>query len=303
MPRPRPRPQREPCDCLDCSDRVPSSVGPQSAGGPARQDPPPKSLLIYLANAACTAAGGAAALAEARTPHLDAAVRAGYSGLLAFQPGPPELEQLLAPPAGQADGATLAERYGGRGRKARGRTHVNSHSTWLPLLCRFMDLRVAMLAGGPEAAGVGLAAGCHSVRRLDGEGGAPPEPARVAELIQACRGEDIDMILLALDAQTLAAQPGCGSSDQDAACGALEWADALVRELNQAPGFRGTVLLTLVLGPGPGPAATVPLAEEDPPLIQPLSGTLSADGQLVSRHPSWAPPSLLRCSAGHRLPS
>ena len=118
MPRPRPRPQREPCDCLDCSDRVTSStVGPQSGkGGPARQDPPPKSLLVYVANAACTLPDGSAALAEAETPHLDAVVRDGYSGLLAFQPVSPELEQLLAPPAGQPGGATLAERCVGWGR-------------------------------------------------------------------------------------------------------------------------------------------------------------------------------------------
>ena len=94
------------------------------------------------------------------------------------------------------------------------------------------------------------------------------------------------MILLALDAETLAAQPG--SSDYDAACGALEWVDALVRSLNQAPGFRGTVLLTLVLGAGPGPGPTAVTLAEEPPLIQPLSGTLSADGRLVST-PPWHP--------------
>ena len=163
-----------------------------------------------------------------------------------------------------------------------------------------MDLRVAMLAGGPEAAGVGRAAGCLSVRLLGDECGAP-EPARAAAIIQACWEEDTDMILLALDAHTLAAQPGGGRDNESATCGALEWMDSLVRELNRAPGFRDTVLLTLVLGPGTGPAAA-PLEDEDPPLIRPLSGTLSAGGQLVSQRLPWAPPYLRRAAAGHQTP-
>ena len=73
---------REPCDCLDCVDRPyqpPASV--QTAI--ARQEPPPKALLIYLHSA--VSAEQALQLGSCDLPHVAALVRDGCSGLLAFR--------------------------------------------------------------------------------------------------------------------------------------------------------------------------------------------------------------------------
>ena len=94
--------------------------------------------------------------------------------------------------------------------------------------------------------------------------------------------EVIDMLLLVLDAAAAAAAATAGSDDDGIAgscasnggsggssCAALEWADDLLRHLNQAPGFRDTVLLSLVLGPGQQPLSQQPLLVQEPPLLLP----------------------------------
>jgi hypothetical protein len=58
------------------------------------------------------------------------------------------------------------------------------------------------------------------------------------------------------------AQAADGEAELAAACGALHWADALVRHLDGAPGFRETVLLSVVLAPGRSPLPGEELPQE-----------------------------------------
>ena len=76
---PRPRPQREPCDCLDCVER-PERPPTSAAAAVARQEPPPKSLLVYVHGALAGEAGPQ----PADCPHVTALLRDGTAGLLAF---------------------------------------------------------------------------------------------------------------------------------------------------------------------------------------------------------------------------
>lgn len=54
--------------------------------------------------------------------------------------------------------------------------------------------------------------------------------------------------------------PAAGDADAaaGAACAAMEWADALVRRLDRAPGFKDTSILTVVATPPRGPAHPLP---------------------------------------------
>jgi hypothetical protein len=75
-------------------------------------------------------------------------------------------------------------------------------------------------------------------------------------------------------------------------CLALDWLDALFRELNSATGFREGVLLSLVIGAGRGPLLQQTTAEQQS-ILQPVlwemplvaaSGTVSAyDFQAIRR--------------------
>lgn len=127
------------------------------------------------------------------------------------------------------------------------------------------------------------------VKPLPPPGAAQAAPALAAVLAAAAAGsqggqqaddseegdEVIDMLLLCVDAATLAggadgSAAGAAVADTAAAAvAALEWADDLLRALNLVPGFRQTVLTSLVLGPGQQPLAAQPLLLEDQPLLQP----------------------------------
>lgn len=107
---PRPRPVREPCDCLDCAD----APGPPTtvALAIARQEPPPKSLIIVLHDAIDT---DDTAQAASDCPHVTALVRDGCTGLLAFaySSGTGVLDaatNLLGLDSRAAKGPTLGER-------------------------------------------------------------------------------------------------------------------------------------------------------------------------------------------------
>ena len=90
---PRPRFQREPCDCIDCNDvqRVAPAAEQDARHSAALQDPPPKCLILYADGALMPAArteGNAAAgtsLDHAMCPHLDGIARDGCCGMLAVQ--------------------------------------------------------------------------------------------------------------------------------------------------------------------------------------------------------------------------
>ncbi len=86
---PRARLVREPCECLDCREPPGAASG---AAAIARQDPPPKSLILCLTEALLHPR----AIEEADVPHLDALVHSGWAGLLACRAEGPALPlQLL----------------------------------------------------------------------------------------------------------------------------------------------------------------------------------------------------------------
>jgi len=90
---------------------------------------------------------------------------------------------------------------------------------------------------------------------------------------QEVEGDDvIDMLLVVLDtARELATQAGASSDSSDRSSGshaALHLADSLLRHLNQVPGFRDTVLLSLVLGPGQHPLSAHPLVRQQLVLLE-----------------------------------
>ncbi|GLC56441.1 hypothetical protein PLESTB_001105100 [Pleodorina starrii] len=109
------------CDCFDCRDRPEVSLTPEqldAATAVARQEPPPKALLLY-ATGFVVAADGATNLDACTLPHCNLVVREGNLGLLAVRaaeeaagqgpaPAMSELSQLLgvyqvgcvAPPSG-----------------------------------------------------------------------------------------------------------------------------------------------------------------------------------------------------------
>lgn len=145
-------------------------------------------------------------------------------------------------------------------------------------ICSMLHVAPLPLAGSSEAAPA-LAA----VLAAAGQSQPPAAAFGAAVGEEAEEGDEvIDMVLLALDAANAPvlssdgeqagsgalAPPGAGSSAAlSSSLAALEWADDLVRLLNQEPGFRETVLLTLVVGPGQ--CAEQPLLVQDQPLLQP----------------------------------
>jgi hypothetical protein len=281
-----------PCDCLDCDADARPPPPPGSHAALARQDPPPKSVVVAIFGAVVPLprgegdagdAEGAAGDGAARTsldaaacPHLDRAAADGCAGLLAFAPGPPRGAQLLGAPAA-----------GGAWPPAE------------PLEARFPGLRAALLTDDAALAAGAAAAGfaADGARAPLPRGGAArwPKPAAVAARLAAAlgaaaapapratpasvlaalggeeeEGEDgdddedgADVAFLVLHAGAAAAdvavaEPDCSdagaaASAFAAAVAALEWADALVRALDAAPGLGGRTLLTLVLGAGAAP--------------------------------------------------
>jgi hypothetical protein len=111
---PRPKLQRQPCDCMDCMDssRNIFEVACGSHIPLARQEPPPKSLIVYLSGAlAQDPQERGTTLDTATRPHLDAVVRDGWTGLLMFRTGPGALsppQQLLG---SERNSASLPDRY------------------------------------------------------------------------------------------------------------------------------------------------------------------------------------------------
>ena len=87
-PMPRPKLHRAICDCLDCITE-PTSVSDVSKA--ARQEPPPKCLVIYTNHAwplsqdeiAATPASG-----YENVPHLDNLAKAGCCGLVFYRETP-----------------------------------------------------------------------------------------------------------------------------------------------------------------------------------------------------------------------
>lgn len=166
-------------------------------------------------------------------------------------------------------------------------------------ICKLLQVRpwAAGSAAGPQAAAAlpALAAVLQAAAAGQGAGVgvAAPEAGQEEE-----EGDDvIDMLLLSLDA---AHAPGSGGTSRidarmsiaeggaaagghkpDAAAGhgtsasgarsqaraALAWADELLSRLNQVPGFRDTVLLSLVVGPGEQPLSRQPLLAQEQPLL------------------------------------
>lgn len=153
---------------------------------------------------------------------------------------------------------------------------------------RFKQLRAGLLTDSADVERAGQLAGCYFAQRLQGipdSGGKhawPPAEqlaVRIADVLsvqppaeieavgeaaaQAVRphvrsaeqdsDDVIDMLILVLDAANEAgdadSQAGKEVVEGSSSEHALEWADGLLRWLNHVPGFRDSVLLSLVLAP------------------------------------------------------
>ena len=88
---PRPKLHRAACDCLDCEQDVSKPALSAESSAAARQDPPPKCLLIHAEpawpydrdrTAEASTSGAAAA------PYLDRLARQGCCGLVSYQESP-----------------------------------------------------------------------------------------------------------------------------------------------------------------------------------------------------------------------
>ena len=190
---------------------------------------------------------------------------------------------------------------------------------------RFKQLRAVLLTDDAAVAEAGGMAGCYRVPAPYGAGwqaagdiaaqicrllqvqplhapGAATQRPRFAAVLAAAgaatggsgEGEEesddvIDMVLLVLHAPNAPGSSGGDDGGGSAGDGvaALEWADSLVRALNQAPGFRDTVLLSFVLGPGQQPLSAAPLLRQEQALLQPGApagaGPAAADCPAVRR--------------------
>lgn len=211
--------------------------------------------------------------------HLEALASDGSTGRLALRAGgSPLLEQLICAAPGSS-GESLAG--------------------------RFLGLHAALWADSAAGAAAGTAAGCEASVVLPSRPApraaaqqicsllevAPlPKPdaateQRLARSTASSSADSPDMLILALSAEARGAGSSDGASTEppsrstaaggtaEGAAGAegrlLEWLDALVRELNQVPGFRETVLLTLVLGSGAVPPSSLALPPQEPSRLVP----------------------------------
>ncbi|PNH06482.1 hypothetical protein TSOC_007171 [Tetrabaena socialis] len=249
------------CDCFDCVDRPeqPSLTPAQldAATAVARQEPPPKALLLY-ASGLLLESDGATTLDACTLPHCNLLVREGNLGLLAVRraagsdaphPALEELSQLLGcahQGAPMADGPAGAD--GGGGGDAAGA---------LPsIAARFKGMQAAFASTSAPACALADRLGMAVVPRLclrpgggGGDGGGVGGGAA-----EGASGRDL--LLLHLDLTDLVA----AAARWDAGCEALEWLDALVKGLLALPEIRERTFLVLMLSPGgqrmPSAAAT-----------------------------------------------
>lgn len=86
---PRPKLHRAICDCLDCTT-IPTSVSAGSLA--ARQEPPPKCLVIYTDHDCPLGEDETAAtplFEYENVPHLDRLAKAGSCGVVSYREAPP----------------------------------------------------------------------------------------------------------------------------------------------------------------------------------------------------------------------
>lgn len=159
---PRVRPRRQLCDCLACeSPSEAATQSPELHAALARQDPPPKSLIICVDRMLCCAGAERPqriSVDAVDCLHLDAIAREGCCGLLASlksaDGGVAALNtQLLCTSPGQPAG--LPERFKG--------------------------LHATLIANIPEAVDTGKSVGCAEVVEFGGNADGWPA---VGELVQ-----------------------------------------------------------------------------------------------------------------------
>lgn len=176
-------------------------------------------------------------------------------------------------------------------------------------IAKLLRVRPLLPSGTAAPARAETAPALAAVLAAGAAGAAQPEESvqgKQAELEQEEDEGEIEMLILALDAQH--AQPpsasippktapadrpaasvsaagqveaGSASSSTSSSSCALEWLDSLVRHLGGVQGFRDTVLLSLVLGPGRGqqpPSQLLLLPVQQPVLAprQPIQPTAAA---------------------------
>ena len=85
---PRKRLHRERCECLDCRPVIPPSVTTPESVAAARQDPPPKCLVIYTDSVQAEGENAVLCTTDDETlPYLHAVTKRGCCGLVSYRQG------------------------------------------------------------------------------------------------------------------------------------------------------------------------------------------------------------------------
>mmetsp|Transcript_14463 Transcript_14463/g.31358 ORF Transcript_14463/g.31358 Transcript_14463/m.31358 type:complete len:439 (+) Transcript_14463:114-1430(+) len=270
MPKPRARQRIVFCDCFDCIDRQAPSVASEAAlqacDAAARQEPPPKALVLYGSGFLRSCPDGIN-VDICTMPHLDKIVVDGSLGLLAVRKvddrGPlsastKELSQVLgvyeellkAPEASDMSGLNLPS-----------------------LQSRFKGMAGSFASTSTEAQQLANTAGCAlpAGLQLSHKGSGLPQPDAYAAQIMAELGAEgaaggLDLLMVHLDVHDLAKRQAAGADGDaaadevdvlyDASLEGLEWLDGLVKELLHHASIKEQTIVVLMLSAQGQPLST-----------------------------------------------
>lgn len=247
---PRPRPRLDPCDCWDCEPRDlgAGASTPDPALAAARQEPPPKCLVV-VADDVLTGADGSVPPEARPTPHAAAVAARGATGLLALRADGSLLDQVL--------GVHLVSFDGARAAAACARRPLNEHGPTFPsptilqpspsIPARFMGLAAGLVTRCAKAAAAAAPAALDATHTL---------PARAPAAALAA-----DALALLGVTGNAATAPLGGLELVVAHCGAsLADVETVLRAAGSAAA-PGSLLVALVLG---GPDLALPARGGEP---------------------------------------
>jgi hypothetical protein len=276
--------RRPPCDCDTCTTPEDRGGISNTRDALARQEPPPKSLIVVLDGAVCSTApqgDGPTSLDLSQCSHLDNVARDGSCGLLACvaesSVSSPLLRQLFKCPAGEQ--SSLGHRF--KELRCCIRTPIHPgydeppdgdqrDKMWQATGCRICPIEVAIAASENQK---NCGEGIFAVPRIDAtklaqqvldDLSVQPLEEYVAQADAECTTgatsaastgqgvetkQTMDMDMVLVHARDISNSHGDAPEwNVEVARAALEWLDEFIRYLDTQPGFRDTVLLTLILG-------------------------------------------------------
>lgn len=285
---PRVRVQREPCDCFSCMSIDNRPISDNNYVALARQLPPAKSLVIVVDDAIFSdpSQPSLTSLDLVSHPHLDSISREGCSGLAyvrkdsSSQAQSPLLGQfLLAAPQACPSPQPFPDRF------KQIHAGVITNSTFTKSVAKSLGIDVIHTHIDDDSM---LVIDVHDKKKtlLSTLFQFPSIDATVElisrDYLRICPVEeyvqlhstaphedstyDMVMILLSMNSSSLQCNgidsqqhhqhqqhekgliEGDATTTMDAACHAIYWVDTLLQRLDAVPGFKDTVLLTVVLG-------------------------------------------------------